>query len=327
MKNIPKKLLGLIASSLVMLSATQVQAQQEVVIETTDLGSGVYMLKGQGGNIGVIVGEDGVFMIDDQFAPLSDKIKAAIAEISDKPIKAVINTHWHGDHTGGNENFAKSGSVIVAHENVRKRMSTKQVMKAFGREVPASPKQALPVITFTEQLSFHINNDKLNVIHVPNAHTDGDAIIHFKNANVVHMGDTLFNGMYPFIDVGSGGSIQGFLQNLDNVINMSDANTQIIPGHGPMTNRAELSLYHAMLADIYNNYKNLKAQGKTLEEITEIGISKKYDEKFGQGFIKPDALLGFIHTSSDNNPESKSLIQPSKKNLHDHGAGQSAHKH
>ncbi len=323
MKNSKQKLLGLMLSAL-CVSATS-YAQQEVVIETTDLGSGVYMLKGQGGNIGVSVGEDGVFMIDDQFAPLSDKIKAAISEISDQPVKFLINTHWHGDHTGGNENFAKSGSVIVAHENVRKRMSTKQVMKAFNREVPASPQLALPVITFTEQVNFHLNGDELNVIHVPNAHTDGDAIIHFKKANIVHMGDTLFNGNYPFIDVGSGGSIQGFLQNLENVINLSDAETQIIPGHGKMTNKAELTLYHAMLADIYNNYKVLNKQGKSIEEITEIGISKKYDEKFGNGFIKPESLLKFIHASSMESSESKKLIQPDHKDLHDHGAGQSAH--
>jgi len=309
---IHKNILGLIASSLLAFSSTQVFAQQEVQIETTNLGSGVYMLKGQGGNIGVSVGEDGVFMIDDQFAPLSDKIKAAVSALSDKPVKFVINTHWHGDHTGGNENFAKSGSVIVAHENVRKRMSTKQVMKAFGREVPASPAQALPVITFTEQVNFHLNGDDLNVIHVPFAHTDGDAIIHFKKANIIHMGDTLFNGMYPFIDTGSGGSIQGFLSNLKNVIELSNEQTQIIPGHGAMTNKAELTVYHAMLADIYKNYRDLKAQGKTLEEMTEIGISKKYDEKFGQGFIKPDVLLKLIDSSQDQ---------------HNHGAGQSAHQH
>ena len=307
------------------MSMNQINAQQEVTIKTTDLGSGVFMLKGQGGNIGVFAGEDGVFMIDDQFAPLSDKIKAAVAEISDQPVKYLINTHWHGDHTGGNENFANSGSVIVAHKNVRERMSTKQLMKAFDREVPASPSAALPVITFTDQVNFHLNGDELNVIHVPYAHTDGDAIIHFKKANIVHMGDTLFNGSYPFIDTGSGGSIQGFLSNLENVIAMSNEQTQIIPGHGAMSNKAELTIYHAMLSDIFQNYKKLKAQGKTLEEMTEIGISKKYDEKFGQGFIKPDVLLKLIHSSSIDEKGAKKVIQPDHKNLHDHGAGQSAH--
>ena len=323
MKNLAQKIFGLMLS--VILVSGVAFAQQEVNIVTTDLGSGVYLLKGQGGNIGLFVGEDGVFMIDDQFAPLSDKIKAAVADISDQPVKFIINTHWHGDHTGGNENFAKSGSVIVAHENVRKRMSTKQVIKAFNREVPASAQQALPVITFTEQVNFHINGDDLNVIHVPNAHTDGDAIIHFIKANIIHMGDTLFNGNYPFIDIGSGGSIQGYLQNLENVIELADDKTQIIPGHGVMSNKSSLILYHAMLADIHNNYKILKEQGKSLEEITEIGISKKYDEKYGNGFIKPESLLNFIHASSVEKLDKAKLIQPNKTDLHDHGAGQSAH--
>jgi glyoxylase-like metal-dependent hydrolase (beta-lactamase superfamily II) len=166
------------------------------------------MLVGSGGNIGVSSGPDGVFVIDDQYAPLTEKIVAAIRGFSDRPIRFVVNTHWHSDHVGGNENLGKMGALIVAHDNVRERMSVEQVMEVFGRTVPPSPDQALPVVTFGEAVTFHLNGDELYVFHVPHAHTDGDAIIHFRKANVVHMGDTFFNGLYPFIDLGSAGNVR-----------------------------------------------------------------------------------------------------------------------
>ncbi|MBT8487910.1 MAG: MBL fold metallo-hydrolase, partial [Gemmatimonadetes bacterium] len=182
---------------------------ENVQIRTQQVADGVYMLMGQGGNIGVSVGDDGVFIIDDQFAPLTDKILAAIAAITDEPVRFVFNTHWHGDHTGGNENMGEAGALIVAHDNVRERMSTEQVLERIGRPVsttPASPAGALPVITFSEDVSFHINGGQLHAFHVSNAHTDGDAIVHFVSANVVHMGDTFFRDRFPFIDTASGGS-------------------------------------------------------------------------------------------------------------------------
>jgi len=180
------KILFLILSFF-LFGFSSVQAADEVAIEITELRDGVYLLKGQGGNIGLSIGADGVFMIDDQFAPLTDKIRAAIAEISNQPIKFVINTHWHGDHTGGNENLAKTGSVLIAHDNVHKRLSTDQFMQAFGREVKAAPAAALPVITFTQQVGFRLNDDHIQALHVANAHTDGDAIIHFEKANILHL--------------------------------------------------------------------------------------------------------------------------------------------
>jgi len=314
-----------------MFASTQVVAQQEIQIKTTKLSDSVYMLQGSGGHIGLSVGEDGVVMIDDQFAPLSDKIKAAVAEITDKPIKYVINTHWHGDHSGGNKNFADSGSVIVAHQNVRERMSKDQFMEMFQREVKASPKEALPVITFNDEINFHLNGDDIRVKHVSFAHTDGDAIIHFVNDNIIHTGDTVFSGSYPFIDTGSGGSIVGFLANLEGIIAMANADTQIIPGHGALTNKAKLTNYHAMLSDIYANYKTLKSQGKTIDEIVEIGISKKYDADFGQGFIKPDVLAKLIDSSVDRSMQGEmqkksETMQPAKTS-HRHGGDQSAHSH
>ncbi|MBT8141288.1 MAG: MBL fold metallo-hydrolase, partial [Gammaproteobacteria bacterium] len=212
------------------LSATTgVLAQQSVTITHTDLGSGIYMLKGQGGNIGLSVGADGAFMIDDQFAPLSNLLKAKVKELGSDSVNFVFNTHWHGDHTGGNENFSNSGSLIVAHKNVRKRLSTDQLMQAFNNTVNASPKEALPVITFANEINFHLNGEHIHVMHVKNAHTDGDAIIHFRNANVIHMGDTFFHGNYPFIDVSAGGTFKGLLKTIEKILALSDENTQIIP--------------------------------------------------------------------------------------------------
>jgi glyoxylase-like metal-dependent hydrolase (beta-lactamase superfamily II) len=183
------------------------QSAEDVVVEAARVAGNVYMITGQGGNIGLCTGDDGAFLIDDQFAPLTDQILAAVAELTPEPVRFVVNTHWHFDHTGGNENLGEAGAIIVAHENVRKRLSTEQFMAAFNRTVPASPPGALPVITFTDAVTFHWNDDELHVLHVKPAHTDGDAIIHFRRANVIHVGDVYFNGMYPFIDASAGGCI------------------------------------------------------------------------------------------------------------------------
>lgn len=320
--NSKKYLNSLISVLSFLLLTSTASAQQEVQIKTTDLGSGVYMLTGGGGNIGISAGPDGVFMIDDQFAPLTDKIKAAIAAVSDQSVKFVINTHWHFDHTGGNENFAKSGSVIVAHENVRARMSTDQVMQAFGREVKASPKMALPVVTFTEQVGFHLNDDHIQVMHVENAHTDGDAIIYFTQANVLHMGDTYFNGSYPFIDVSAGGSLDGVLAAAKKSIELTNAETKIIPGHGPLASRDDLKNYYAMLRDFNTQFKALKAAGKSDEDIMAEGITMDYDEDLGNGFIGPEKFIEILLSQ----PEAK-VNTTEATPMHDHGAGQKAAKH
>jgi glyoxylase-like metal-dependent hydrolase (beta-lactamase superfamily II) len=222
----------------------------DVRIETVPVAPGVAMLVGRGGNIGVSTGADGVFLIDDQFAPLTPKILAAVAKLSEAPVRFLLNTHWHGDHTGGNENVAGQGAVLVAHDHVRERMSREQVMKALDRTVPASPPAALPVVTFGADLTLHWNGDAIHAIHVPNAHTDGDAIVHFTRANVLHMGDTYFAGRFPFIDVDSGGSIDGVIAAVDRGLALADAATKIIPGHGALSNRAELAAYRAMLATV-----------------------------------------------------------------------------
>ena len=264
-----------------------------VEIKTIKITENIYMLQGRGGNIGVIVVKDGVLMIDDEFAPLSDKIKAAISKISDKQIKFLVNTHWHRDHTGGNEIFANSGAIIVAHENVRKRMSTQQFIKMFKRTVPPFPKAALHIVTFSKDINFHINEEEIKVLHIQNAHTDGDGVIYFKNSNVLHMGDTYFAERYPFIDLSSGGSITGFIKGVEFVLSFIDENTKIIPGHGKLSNKEELSDYLDMLKSAKLETEDLIKKGKSFQEIVDSDVLIKFDPKYGGGFLKREKIFDY----------------------------------
>jgi len=279
-----------------LTAATSVAAQspRDVQITTEKVAENLFVLFGQGGNIGVCVGEDGVFMIDDQFAPLTGKITEAVAKLSDQPIRFVINTHWHGDHTGGNENLGKAGSIIVAHENVRIAMSEDRFIEAFNMNSPAAPKDALPVITFTESIDFHLNGEHIHVFHVDPAHTDGDSMIWFEKANVVHMGDTFFNGFYPFIDASSGGWIGGMIVAADVVINHANDATKIIPGHGPVAGVTELKAYRAMLAGVQAAIEPLIDAGKTRDEVIAAKPTAALDAEWGDGFLQPDAWVGIV---------------------------------
>jgi cyclase len=277
--------------------ALPVLAQQDyskVEVKTTKLNDTTYMLVGAGGNLGVSIGPDAVFLIDDQYAPMTPKIEAAIKALSDKPVKFVVNTHWHGDHTGGNENFGKAGAIIVAHDNVRKRMSTEQVLAFFNMKVPPSPKDALPVITFGADTTFHLNGDEIHAFHVPNAHTDGDVIVYFRKGNIIHMGDLYFNGLYPFIDSASGGKIDGVIAAADRALALANDQTKIIPGHGPLSNKAELKAYRDMLATVAGRVKAQLAAGKKLEDIIAAKPTADYDPKWGGGFIKPDKWVELV---------------------------------
>jgi cyclase len=291
-----------LTASLLLVIASPLFAQagtDTVKIQTLPAGKGVYMLLGQGGNIGLSVGDDGAFLVDDQYAPLTARILAAVKAVTDKPVRFLVNTHWHGDHTGGNENMAAAGVIILAHNNVRTRMSTEQFVAAFNSRVPPSPKAALPMVTFSENVTFYINGDDIQAIHVPPAHTDGDVLIHFTQANVVHMGDTFFNGRYPFFDLSSGGSFEGVIGAAEIGLRYVNDSTKIIPGHGPMSSKADLVAYHDVLVKIRDRVAALIKKGKTKEEVIAAKPSADWDATWGTGFMKPDVFLGMVYDSME----------------------------
>ena len=290
-------LLGISIASLGSVSFAQEPDFSKVEIETIPVTENVYMLMGEGGNIGVLAGDDGVLLIDDQYAPLTEKIEAAVAEISDRPISFLLNTHWHFDHTGGNENLGESGVTIVAHDEVYNRMSTKQFIEAFGREIPPSPPSALPKISYNDTVTFHINGQTVNGFHVESAHTDGDTIMHFPDANVIHTGDTYFNGIYPFIDSSSGGSIAGMIRANERTLALADDNTKIIPGHGPLSNRTELEAFRQMLIDVKLRTEKAIADGMNLEEFIASNPLADYDADWGQGFLDAEKFLTIVYNS------------------------------
>jgi glyoxylase-like metal-dependent hydrolase (beta-lactamase superfamily II) len=280
---------------LLSVASAQDEDFSKAELATVTVAPGVAMLVGPGGNIGVCTGDDGVFLIDDEYAPLTGKVAAAVALLSDKPIRFLVNTHWHGDHTGGNENLGKAGVVIVAQENVRKRMSVEQFLEAFGEKVAPSPQLALPLITFTDAVTFHMNGDEIRVFHVAPAHTDGDSIIQFQKASVVHMGDVFFNGMYPFIDVSTGGHLEGMIAAVDQLLPMLDAGTKIIPGHGPVSDKAGFAGYREMLAAVRDAVKPLVAAGKSRADVIAARPTRALDGVWGNGFLKPDVFVGIVY--------------------------------
>jgi len=269
-------------------------------IQTDQVGNGLFMLTlvGAGaGNIALSTGPDGSVLVDTQFAPLNDKIRAAVRAAGGDDVKYVINTHWHFDHTGGNEPLGKAGAVIIAHDNVLTRMSTEQFLAAMNRREPPAPAAARPVVTFPSRATFHLNGQVVNVIHVENAHTDGDSIVHFPNANLIHTGDTYMKDVYPFIDVSSGGSIDGFIASSAAVIARSDANTKIIPGHGALANKADVQRFHDMLVKVRANIMTLIEQGKTEDEVFAAKPTEEFDAAWGQGFMNPEQFTRFAYQS------------------------------
>lgn len=283
-----------------ILTASYSQRDWDAIqIKTEKVADDIYCLYGSGGNIGLAVGMDYAYLIDDQFAPLSEKITAAVRAITDKPIQFLVNTHWHGDHVGGNENFAHGGTVIVAHEAVRERMSAVQD-RGNGRIVQPSPLKALPKVTYTDKLTFHLDSTRtMRVMHVNPSHTDGDSYIYFPESNVIHMGDNFSNGGYPFIDLNSGGDIDGLIKNHTMVLSLMDDKTKIIPGHGQVTDRARLLAYKDMLVTIHARVKKAKRSGSSLEETLSMGLTQEWDAEFGQGFIDPTEIVTSIYKSLD----------------------------
>ncbi|MEO9571725.1 MAG: MBL fold metallo-hydrolase [Polaribacter sp.] len=262
-------------SFLFFLTLNLYSQKKEVKIVTTKLSEQVFMLKGQGGNIGLFVGQEAVFMIDDQFANLTPKILKAIREITPKPVTYLLNTHWHGDHTGGNLNMQKEGAIILAHKNVRKRMSENQIFR--GKMKKKLPKEALPIITFTNDMVMHINNDDIFISHIHEAHTDGDVLVYFTKNNVLHTGDAYFQGKFPYIDISSGGSIDGYIKGIKKMILLVNDETKILPGHGNVSNKKELIIFKDMLVDLKSKIQKEIDKGKTLEEVkTNKKLTKDY---------------------------------------------------
>ena len=272
----------------VLAMALPASAQQDfskVEIQAQKLAENLYLLTGAGGNIGLSAGDDAVFMVDDQFAPLTPRIEAAIAMLTSKPVKFVLNTHWHFDHTGGNENFGKAGAVILAHENVRKRMSVESFIEFLGMKVKAEPRAALPVVTFTRDITLHLNGEEIHVYHAPQAHTDGDAIVHFRKGDVVHMGDVFFNKLYPFIDASSGGTVEGVIAAADRVLKIAGDGTKIIPGHGPLASKADLKVYRDMLVAVSARVRKQVRAGKSLADVIASNPAAEFDAEWGKGFL------------------------------------------
>ena len=278
-----------------LMISGQSLAQEDVKITAKALNGGVIMLMGKGGNIGVFSGDDGTFMIDDQFAPLTSKILAAIKSAGGEAPRFIINTHFHGDHTGGNENLGKRGALIVSHENVRERLAADSIIKAFGMRMKASPGVALPVVTFSKDVSFHINGDTLRAIHSPFAHTDGDSFIQFEKANVIHAGDLFFNGFYPFIDADHGGTLKGMIAGADRMLALADSNTQIIPGHGPLANKIQLEKYRNMMQTAYKRLRALKDQGKTAKEAVAANPLADLEPVWGKGIFSGEKWIHVIY--------------------------------
>lgn len=293
-----KKVKNILSYLIIIFIVSTVNADshwKNINYQTIEIKENIYAMIGEGGNIAVFTGEDGTFLVDDQFAPLTEKILEEIKKIGGEKPKFLVNTHWHYDHTGGNENLGKAGTIIVAHDNVRKLLTTDNTIKAFDKKISAMPKEGLPVITYSKDTTFHINDETVRAFHVHNAHTSGDSVVHFDKANIIHAGDIWFNGFYPFIDVEHGGSLEGMITAVTTIINMSDENTKIIPGHGPVGSKQELVRYRKMLSTVLVVLRDYKKQGKTLEEVIEAKPTESLDSEWADGFLKPEQWLSIIY--------------------------------
>jgi len=291
-----RRRLSVYALLVVCFTVAHARAQQDfskVQMKATKVSGNIYMLEGAGGNIGVSAGADGILIVDDQFAPLADKIRAALKEINPGQLRFVLNTHYHGDHTGSNPVFGKE-ATIIAHDNVRGRLAAEQTVR--GQKIPAAPKEALPVITFNQSVSIHFNGEEIRVVHFPNGHTDGDSVMFFTTSNVVHMGDHFFRDRFPFIDLEHGGSVEGLTRNVEAVIARVPADAKIIPGHGALSTLDDLKLYRRMLTETTAHVRKGMSEGKTLEQLKTAGLPEEW-KTWGTGFVNTGSWIETIFNS------------------------------
>jgi len=266
---------------------------QDVTVKTQKVAGNVYMLQGRGGNIGALTGPDGILIVDDDYKAVSQKLSDALKALGSATPRFIFNTHWHGDHTEGNDFFGKQ-STIIAHTNVRKRMMDPPVI--FGQKTAPYPSHALPIVTYSQSMSIHLNGEEIRAVHYPSGHTDGDTIVFFTNANVVHLGDDFFVGRFPFVDIDSGGSVQGLITNIASLIRLLPADAKIIPGHGPLATVNDLKSYQMTIVETAKIVQDAMKAGKTLPEIKAAGLPEKYKEA-GSGFIKTDMWIETLHRS------------------------------
>ena len=295
-----QRLSRIVVAIFIGLGGTSAFGQRDlssVEIKTTHVAGNVHMLEGRGGNIGVSVGPDGMLMVDTQFAPLAGKIRAALGKLGEGELRFVLNTHWHADHTNGNPEFGPE-VPIIAHTNVRKRLATEQEL--FGRKVGPLPKEGLPTLTFDESLSIHFNGEEIRVVHFPGAHTDGDAVVFFNGSNVVHLGDILFSGRFPFVDVGHGGDVEGLAKHIKTIMDQLPADVKIIPGHGPLSTLDDLRAYHRMLTETTEIVRKRMAAGKTLDQIKAEGLPEEW-KRWSARFTNVDMWLEIVHRSLSKN--------------------------
>ncbi len=293
-----KRILPSLMFSSLLLATPALLAQEEAVeYQAQTLSDTLTMLMGKGGNVAISAGDEGIYLVDDQYPNIADQLLAQIRKISDQPIRFVINTHYHGDHTGGNEVLGGQGAVIIGHDNIRERMSTEQFNQFWNGSTPAATPAALPVITFSDNVTLHLNGESTTVHHVPQAHTDGDAIIYFTGSNVIHMGDNYFNGLYPFIDLDGGGTVQGMIAAIDKALSLSNETTRIIPGHGPLSTPAELRSHRDMLQQASNQVQTLIDQDMSLDQAIDAQPTAEWDETLGKVWITPAQFVTFIYNS------------------------------
>ncbi len=266
---------------------------QDVTVKTTKVSVNVYMLQGRGGNVGAIVGPEGILLIDDDYKNVSEKLRDTLKELGSPFPRFIINTHWHGDHTEGNLFFGKD-SIIIAQTNVRKRLS--QINTVFGQAVQPYPSYAWPMVTYDESLSIHFDGDDIRAVHYPNGHTDGDTVVFFAKANVVHLGDDFFAGRFPFVDLDNGGSVQGMINNVTTLLTQISPDAKLIPGHGPLSTVEDLKTYRDTLNETAKIVQDAMKLKKTLDEIKKVGLPDKYKE-FGNGFIKTDLWIETVYKS------------------------------